>query len=426
MRPEKGKRQISNVEFKRKGCAMKTLRLAWRNLWRNWKRTAITLAAVTLNMAVLIVTLALMEGFAVQIVGYITNLSTGEAQLHNPEYMEEKSFYDNIKDPAAALAFADEKGIPASARSYGYGLAALGNKSAGARFTGVDPEREEKTFDLAKHLEKGKYLGPAADRGVVLGKKLAKAIEADVGDEIVVLVQAADGSLGNELLTVTGILKTVGDEIDRTAAFMNEKDFEELFASEGRVHEIAFNTRGRMKPEEIKSLFSGKFPDSKVSTWGDLLPALSAMMKVFDQSMVLMCSVFCLAACIGVTNTLLMATYERMREFGTMKALGAAPLRIVGDVAAEALTLAALASVLGLLIGLPICWFLNVHGIDTTRIAGELTTSGIAFDPVWRGVLTLKDTLIAIGLIWLFSVTAALYPAIIAARLNPVDAMRRN
>jgi ABC-type lipoprotein release transport system permease subunit len=147
-----------------------------------------------------------------------TNLVVGEVQVHAQGYLADHSIYKALHEPDLILRAAKQKDVAAAPRRYGYGLVAVGTKSAGARFWGVEPAAERITFDLAHHLQEGRFLSETTQRGVVLGQKLARSLQAQIGSEIVVVVQAADGSLGNDLYTVTGILKAAGDSIDRNAA----------------------------------------------------------------------------------------------------------------------------------------------------------------------------------------------------------------
>ncbi len=403
---------------------MTVLRFAWRNLWRNKRRTAVTMAAVSLNVAILIASSGLMEGMLENFMSNATNLVTGEGQIHVPKFLVDRSMYKALRSPGDILDRLKREGIPASARSYGFGLAAHATKSAGALFWGVDPSLEREVFDLAKHVHQGRFLSPEAGGGIVLGKKLARSLNVTIGDELVVVVQAADGSLGNELYEVTGILKSAGDSIDRNTAILHRADFEALFVSDGRIHEIAMNSRGAMPLEIISAIGSRAAPGAEVKTWRQLMPSLSDMVNLFDTSMWFFWAIFFLAAGMGVMNTMLMATFERIREFGVLKALGATPWRIIRDVAAEALLMAFVSSVIGLIIGLPVAYYLQVVGLDLSVFAtGDVTIAGVAFDPVWRAAISAKSIYVPVGVMWIVCLVASLYPAAIAARLDPVKAM---
>ncbi|MFC1896347.1 ABC transporter permease, partial [Thermodesulfobacteriota bacterium] len=315
-------------------------------------------------------------------------------------------------------------GVASAGRTYGYGLVSYGSKSAGALFWGVDPEREKAAFDLPRHMETGAYLAAAPGRGVVLGRKLARSLNAQTGSELVVVVQAADGSLGNELFTVTGILKAAGEAIDRSAAILHMADFRELFVLPEGLHEVAANSRGRLPIETMAGTFEERAPGCEVKTWRDLMPAVSDIINLFDAFMVIFSAIFFLAGGLGVMNTMLMATYERIREFGILKALGTTPWRIVRDVVVEVLVLAAAATLLGTIAGVAGSCYLAEVGIDTTAFAGQTSVGGVAFDPIWRASLSGADVLGTVGVMWVVCALAAIYPGTKAARLDPVRAMQ--
>lgn len=410
---------------------MNTLRIAWRSIWRNSRRTAITIAAIALNTTVLIVTFALMDGMLADTVHNITHLLVGDAQVHASEYRLDRSFYRQISNHQLIMAKAKQADIFAAARSYGYGLVSVGNKSAGALFLGVDPHAERQAFDLANQLLDGEFLPDQRKSGdpenyigeIVLGRKLAKSLNAGTGCEIVAVVQAADGSMGNELFKVRGILKTVGDEVDRAAAIIHREDFNRLFASDGIVHEIAFNAKGRMKPEEVTRLLESVTDGLELVTWKQLMPAMANMVGMWDAFMWIFSLIFFLAAGMGVMNTMLMATFERIREFGMIKAMGATPWRIVLDVAAEAFILALVSTAIGALLGLSANIYFHAKGLDLSWVGGDVVVSGVAFNSIWKATLTIPAVINPVITMWVVCVLAALYPAIKAARLNTVKAI---
>ncbi len=396
---------------------------AWRNLWRNKRRTGITMTAVVLTTAILVVSFALMDGMIIHLLDAATNMVAGEAKIHAEGYRDDRSFFKSIENPEAILDKARELGIEAAPRSYGYGLVSVGTKSSGAIFWGIDPEAERKAFDLYKHIQYGKFLTESPAKGIILGHKLARSLRVSVGTEIIVVIQAGDGSLGNDLFHVTGILKSAGEDIDRGAAILHRKDFEELFVSGGRIHEIALNSRGKLTVEELAQAMAPMAPGLKMSSWRELLPVLAEMMDLFGVAVGIFGSIFFLAAGLGVMNTMLMATYDRMREFGIMKALGTTPWRIMANMAAEALLLGLVGTALGLAIGLPVAYICQEVGIDTSVFGGEFSFSGVAWDPIWRATINARVIMIPLVLMWVTCSVASLYPAAVAARLDPVKAI---
>ncbi len=403
---------------------MNTFRIGWRNIWRNGRRTWITVVAIALNTAILIASYGLMQGMMVDMVDNATRMVVGDAQVHAPGYRLDQSMYKSIAEPQRILDAARQKDIDAAARSYGFGLVSSGAKSAGGIFWGVEPAAEQKSFELAKHIFKGEYLPPEPGKQVVLGKKLAKSLQAEVGSEIVAVVQAADGSLGNDLFTVCGILKVAGEKVDRGAAIIHRADFEELFVAGGRIHEIALNAWGRLPPEEVAAAVSLAAGDDEVRTWQQLMPMLGEMVNLFDAAIFIFGMIFFLAAGLGVMNTMLMATYERIREFGVLKALGSTPWRIMKDVSAEALVMAVFSTLIGAVVGVAAGLYFHEYGINLEAMAKDtITFSGVAFNPLWRATLSVKIVMLPVVVMWIICVLAALYPAGKAARLNPVRAM---
>ncbi len=400
-----------------------TVQYSWRNLWRNPRRTLITITALALNTAVLILTFALVEGYVRGAVASATTLVVGEAQVHAKGYLEDHSLYKTIENPDAIVKAANDHGIDSVERVYGYGLVSVGNKSAGAMYWGVDPRREESTFNLASHMLEGTFLGGDQQVGIVLGRKLARSLNASIGDEIIAVVQAADGSLGNEIYHVAGILKSAGEAIDRSAAILYDADFRELFVMPEGMHEIALNSHGRIQPEQFTAKIGASLGNAELKTWRELLPAFSDLLNMSSSGTVIVSIIFYLAAGLGIMNTMLMATYDRIREFGILKALGATPNHIIANVLTEAFLMSFVATVFGLILGAAGSYYFEIVGINTAKFAGETSFAGVAFDPIWRAALTSASLYQPVIAMWIICILASLYPATVAARLEPVKAM---
>lgn len=402
---------------------MNTLSIAWRNLWRNPRRTGITLTAMILSMVVLIVTYALMLGMIIDMEHSVTDITIGQVQVHNSNYRRERSLYDTIANHAEILSAARTAEIAASPRAFGYGLLSSGTKSAGVQFWGIDPKMERRVGDMPKNLISGDFIPDSPGMNVVLGRKLARMLHADTGSELIAVVQASDGSLGNEILHVTGILKGIGETLDRSLVLIHIKDFQDLFVLYDKYHEISLNTRGAMTPEQIVASILPSAGDNEVRTWRQLMPGVSDMIKTFDAASFFFLSIFFLAAGLGVLNTMLMATYERIPEFGLLKAIGTSPWRIVRDVASEALVLGIISTLIGSVMGTLLCLYFQYNPIDLTSFAEGFSTSGIVMNARWRAALTIKGIVWPVIVMWITSMLAAIYPAVKAARLDPVAAL---
>jgi len=402
---------------------MKTIKLSWRNLWRNPTRTNVTISAVALCIAILIIFQSMIVGLIEKAVFNTTNLIIGEVQIHANDYLNDRSIYKSLKNREKIKSIAKKNNIGFVERSYGFGLISSGTKSAGTQFWGVNPRSELQHFNFAKHMDEGNFLTNSSLNKIVLGKKLALSLDAKVGSELVVFVQGADGSLGNELFYVSGILKNVADNIDRGAAIILKSDFDILFSSNDLIHEIALNSKGNFEPEEIQDLMSAEIKDVEIDTWKQLMPTISLMtekMSVFMRT--LFSLIFTIAAGLGIMNTMIMSTYDRMKEFGIIRAIGATPWRIIKQVSLEAITLTVIASIIGTIVGLSVALYFQKYGFDVSG-QGNLSFGGVVMDPIWRASVSLEIVLLPITLMILICVISSLYPASIAARIKPVEAI---
>jgi len=402
---------------------MKITKLSWRNLWRNPTRTNVTISAVALCIAVLIIFQSMIVGLIEKAKFTTTNLVIGEVQVHAEGYLDDRSIYKSLQNTEEIHLVAKENNIGLVERSYGFGLISSGTKSAGTQFWGIDPESELQHFDFANHIDKGNFLTNASLNKIVLGRKLASSIAADIGTELVVFVQGADGSLGNELFYVAGILKNMADNVDRGAAMILKKDFDILFSANNLIHEIALNSKGRFESEEIQNLLSARTTDVDVETWQQLMPTIALMtekMSVFMRTFFSL--IFGIAASLGVMNTMIMSTYDRMREFGIIRAIGTTPWRILKQMSLEAILLTTIASVIGVVVGLSVALYFQKYGFDVSG-SGNMSFGGVVMDPVWRGSVSVGIVLLPVVLLMLVSVVASIYPASIAARIKPVEAI---
>ena len=402
---------------------MKIIKVSWRNLWRNPIRTNVTISAVAICIAILIIFQSMIVGLIEKAKFNTTNLIIGEVQIHAEDYLDDRSIYKSLQNIEEIHSVAKENNIGLVERSYGFGLISSGTKSAGTQFWGINPESELQHFDFANHIDKGNFLTNTSLKKIVLGRKLASTIAADIGTELVVFVQGADGSLGNELFYVAGILKNMADNVDRGAAMILREDFDILFSTNNLIHEIALNSKGRFESEEIQKLLSARTADVDVETWQQLMPTIALLtekMSVFMRTFFSL--IFGIAASLGVMNTMIMSTYDRMREFGIIRAIGTTPWRILKQVSLEAILLTTIASVIGVVVGLSVALYFQKYGFDVSG-DGNMSFGGVVMDPVWKASVSVGIVLLPIVLLMLVSIVASIYPASIAARIKPVEAI---
>jgi ABC-type lipoprotein release transport system permease subunit len=401
------------------------MRMAWRNIWRNPRRSLITLCAMTFSLTLMIVATNVVEGMNRQMVGYAADRSLGHVQAHAMGYYKDRGLHDTL--PLSILARFSEGEFLAAPRAYAFGLASLGEQSAGVLIRGIDPQQEREVTELWKHMLQGRYLLPGEGKAVILGRKIAKTLNARPGSEIALITQAVDGSLGNDLYQVVGVLKTLDEKTDRTTVIMSLTDFAELLVLPDRIHEVAVRTPNAMDVDRYKprvlSLLAGT--GCEVRTWKEIAPALKDALAMNEAWTTIMLVIVFSIGSLGILNTMLMAVFERMYELGLMLAVGLKPGRLVRLILMETLMLAGISEVLGISLGLLWSWRLVVKGWDLTGLFGEgFEFTGFAFENVLRAAIWPEGMLQCAAIMLVISGLAALYPAVKAARLKPVEVMR--
>jgi len=402
------------------------IRLAWLNTYRQKQRTAITAGTIAICTILLILLFALSQGFVTHSIENFTASYTGKLQAHGEEFRDTFDFYTEVENVEELQLAASEIGLTAAPRSFGFGLVAAGNKSAGGMFIGMDPIAEKQGFRMPGHMKAGEFVANQANAQAMIGSLLAINLEIEPGDEIIALVQAADGSMGNMLYTVAGIFAPVGDEFDRSTIMLLQADFDELFYSQGRIHQVAFNGPADTDLLAAKQALQKAAPNTEIMTWQELYVTLALMSEMMTSYMLVFALIFGLGAAIGVLNTLLMASYERLHEYGIMKAVGTTSLRLFSGTMLEGLMIGLLGSVVGGLVSLPLVIWLQDTGIDIRQWMDSMNVMGVAFDPIWRADLTLEPFIMVPAVMLFLSLLAAIYPALLVSRLNPTEAMREH
>ncbi|HEX7406227.1 MAG TPA: ABC transporter permease [Candidatus Binatia bacterium] len=410
--------------------------LAWRNLWRNPRRTSITMAAIALGYAMLLFVACLMEGLRQQMIENGTNLVFSQIQVHAPGYYPNRSLQKTLgagpgTDVSAMLAAvtADHRVYAATPRVYGHGLASAAHQSGGVELMGVAPDQEQQVTVLHTRIVKGSYLNERMPKGIVMGDRLATTIGVGVGSEIALLAQAADGSMGDDLYAVAGIFHTGIEPMDRGLVLMSLSSLQELLhLAPGRIHEVGIKLHDATEAVAVAGTLEaelGKTLPVRVRAWPELAPELAAYVQFNRSVTVMLFFIFFLLAVMGIMNTMLMAVFERTRELGMLMGLGMRPVQVVGLVLAEATGLAVVSLVLGVALGAPLLWYLQVHGLELGGVANEISVAGVPVGHLWYGRQDFSAySQAALGLA-ITAVVSALYPALRAAHYRPTEALRK-
>ena len=232
-------------------------KLAWRNLWRNSKRSWISIFAISTAFLILMVMSGILEGMSVQMLKNGTELFQGHIQIHHKDYLPGRNMYDwigqmepyDLEELQEKTVLVD--GVQSSApRVYGFGLISTGENTTAANLSGMDPARESSVTRLLKSSIEGETLSIDPQGKILIGKILAKTLEVSPGDEVAIVTQSADGTTGNDLYTVSGLISTGLTSMDRSLVIMHWRDLQELLAmEEWQVHEVALLVDDPQKSE---------------------------------------------------------------------------------------------------------------------------------------------------------------------------------
>ena len=329
---------------------MIALRLGWRNLWRNKRRSLITIGGIAFAFAFLIALVGFGRGLGIQMMRNGTELMIGHLQVHDGRYLPDRPLHRTIGGRGGT----DWPGLierlrrypkvsQAAPRVYGSALLSTGAKSSGAQIVGVDPTAER----ALSRVFTAETAASLAGRGsLVMGEILALDLGARPGDEVAVVAQASDGTLGNSLFRVAGTVRTGLPHLDRLLAIIRLDEAQELLAlPPERIHEIAVRVDDPMDAPRIARELSGLagFPaEALAQSWRELLPQLSSYVQMVDAVNRFIVMLVVLFASMGVLNTMTMATFERIREFGMLNAVGMGPGLIIRSILVESFLLVSL------------------------------------------------------------------------------------
>jgi len=405
---------------------MKLLRLAWRNVLRNVRRSMITVVAITVGLSSLVFLWGLIDGMNEQMIENSTSYLTGHLKVHGKGYHDDKKLHRAIADDPTVrgMILKDNKVKALSTRIEGKAMLSGSNTSRGVMVVGIDPEKEIKITTIYKTIIAGRYLRPDDTDGILIGHKMAKVLGTKPGEEAVLITQAADGSIGAGRYRIIGIFDTGIDAIDTNYTFLTLGAARDLYAMWGRATAWAVRLNQRQDSEQFEETLANKLgSDYQVLGWRKLLPSVVQAVLFHEAMTYIILGIMFVVVGVGIANTILMAVMERTREFGVMMALGTSRLQIVGLVILESMLLGIAGIIMGNIFGLGVDFYLASTGLNLEQFTAALESmpglSAVVY-PVsrWDHVTVLS------AIVFFISIIPALYPAWRAASVEPVEAIR--
>lgn len=406
--------------------------MAWRNIWRMKKRTAITSGTVGFGVLLCVFSTGVAESTYRQMINDSARAGLGHLTIEPPDYRDAPSAKKRIPlVQSTRNRVLKEEGVKAVlARIYGSGVFGSARKTRGGLFWGVDPKLESPDTNIFyRGMVAGKTLEDPDSREIVVGQKLLDSLRLKLGRKLVVTTVDREGEMVSELFRVSGVFKTGVEELDGAVVLLPidrarkmlgyVKDEATMISVYVDDHRKAQGLKARLAPDvnsEQATVLSWRETQSELANLSDL-----------DRSMdYLFLTLLGLVITAGLLNTVLMSVFERRREFGVLLALGLRPFQLVRLVLTESVLVAGFGLIIGGLLMIPLGYYMKTTGLDLSEMMGNHSAVGVLVDPILKIEFYAPNLIgISVALV-LLSLAAAAYPAVAAARLDPASAMKDN
>lgn len=405
------------------------LRMAWRNIWRNPRRSVLTMSAVAFATLLLVFMLSWQFGSYATMINASVKIHTGHLQVQAKGYQEDRDIRKVVPDPeAVGKILSRTKTVAAfTFRAEAFSLVSSEDRTYGVLVTGIDPEKEAAVSTLEDTIRKGSYLAADDANQALVGTLLAENLRVAPGDEIVVLGQGRDGSIAATVLTVEGIFNSGQDEFDRSVVHVRLEDFQEIYAMRGAVHSAVVLCTGleavpptkKEVSEALGNLREGR--SLAVLGWKELVPGLLQAIQMDLIVGFIFYLILIVVVAFSILNTFLMAIFERKREFGVMMAMGTTPGRLTRLLIYESGAMTVIGTALGILAGSLLTGYFQARGImipGTEEIAREFGLPERIYPQ-----LSMLSVAIGAGIVLLITLATASYPAFKVRRLKPLEAL---
>ena len=400
--------------------------LAWRNIWRNPRRTAIILAAVVIGVWSMVFLGALNRGTVEGMIENAISTLTGHLQIHLKGYRDDPAIENSIDTPGPIEEMLKERLPPGARWTSRVRVSAVASNArhySGVTLVGIDPASEAKVSFIGEAVTKGRYLEAGDENAILVGAAFVEKFDTRLGHKLVLMSQDTRKDIASRAFRIVGIFEAEMDSTEKQYLFVTRSAAQKMLALGGGVSEFCV----LLENEDRLATLAGDLKDGlpseryEVHTWRELLPIMTALLRIMNGFIYIWTLVTFVAMGFGIVNTTLMAVFERMREFGILKALGMRPWRIVRGVLTESFILLVLGMAGGNLLALLTLWPLAGSGIDLSSLAAGVEYAGMT--RVIYPVVQSADVLTANLIVLLLGLAVSLYPALKAARFKPVEAM---
>jgi len=408
---------------------MKMLFIATRNLFRNKRRTALTLAAISFGLAIMIWTVNFQSGAYQMMIDKAISSMAGHVVIQAEGYQEEKEPTLVVDDAGAVTEAlrAEFPGAIVAPRIFVTGLLMSARNSVGAAISGVDGDAEAQVQEIDEKIVEGAWLD-GDPKQILIGRDMADSLEVGLGNKIVYMGQnEGDDELTSKLFRVRGIFRTGASELDGFVAITHLESAQELLGGGDVANMVTIHFDDADSANAaIQQIEAMDLTEAEILHWREALTEIFALIQVDRSSGDVMLFIIGVIVAFGVLNTLLMSVLERTREFGVMLSLGMKPRQIALLVLSEGLVLGTLGAIGGLLLGLLMSWPSVIYGIDFSEMMGteQMESGGISINAhMYAAWDPDRMALYVCGAV-IFCLLASIYPAWTISKLRPVEALR--
>ena len=400
------------------------LKLAFRNILRNRRRSLFTGLSMLVGYMLLVISLSMQEGSYHWILKAYTQSQSGHIQINHPEYIEQPTLYKTVNELDELLTWLKQfdwitHAVP---RIEGAGLVYGEQESSTLPIMGIDVENEAKISTIKDRIAQGEYF-KSTEHHVILGAQAAKQLNANIGDSLVIISQAIDGSMANDLFEVVGILENPQAR-DAMLLYMPLPVMQTFMVMENKAHRVLVNTadyrQADFYAQTLNNALQRDFETIQAHTWKQVEKEFYRTMQADKQGNQVSIYIIVFLVCLGVLNTILMSLLERKGEYGVLRAIGAGRLHLFNMIMLEALMLCAMCCFVGLLAVIPINIFFTHIGVTLDQ---PMDISGIAFTAL-KGTMEPWVFTLPFALMLMSTALLTMVPAIRAARIKPLDGMR--
>lgn len=403
------------------------LKLAFRNILRQKRRSFLTGLSMVLGFVMAAFTLGVVEGSYGNIIRIFTEDHTGHVQIHKTDYLDRPTLYKQIGnlDEVLQKTRAVDGVVAAAPRIYAPSLVYAGDRNTVTTLIGIDPEAERHTSTIEKKRREGPFLTAGQDAEgydqVMVGATIAQRLHLEIGDEIILIGQGVDGSIANDLYKVESI---VGDKTTYEAdkIFLSLDAARRYLSMGPTAHEIAVITKSPDDAEPLATRIAAALGNETLSVapWQKVEEIFFNTMKADKDSNKVTTLIIMAMIAIGVLNAVLMSVLERTKEYGLFRAVGTRASHVFWMIILETMLLGTIASAIGLAIAWPLLMHLSVQGIP---IPTPVDVGGMPFDTILAKVSVATLTEPAV-LVLATAFLVSLWPAARAARVTPIEALR--